>query len=105
MMAKDSGIAIRSCGEEDVTTEQGRGSGDHPAPRSHWLDRERVLLYPCLSLLAAFAVLLAARTGFSLTGRIDPAANPVGNDFLGFWSAARLAVEARPEAAYNETAT
>jgi Glycosyltransferase family 87 len=87
-----------------VTPEQDRGSSGHPAPRSHWLDRERVLLYPCLSFLAAFVILLGARTAFSLLGRIDPAANPVGNDFLGFWSAARLAVEGRPEAAYNEAA-
>jgi hypothetical protein len=68
------------------------------------MDRERVLLYPALILLAAFLILLGVWTAWSLPRSIDPAGNPVGMDFIGFWSAARLAVEGRPEAAYDENA-
>src|SRR5260370_76493 len=61
-----------------------------PTDSRHWLERERVLLYPTLSLLAAFLILLGIWTARSLPGLIDPAGEPVGNDFIGFWSAARL---------------
>jgi hypothetical protein len=88
----------------NVTTNITVDSRIGSARRIHWLDRERVLLYPSLILLGAFLILFGVWTAWSLPRGIDPAGNPVGMDFIGFWSAARLAVEERPEAAYDENA-
>jgi hypothetical protein len=63
-----------------------------------------VLLYPCLALLALYAGLMGTRFARSLPDLVDPLGRPIGNDFIAFWSAARLAVEGRPAAAYDPSA-
>lgn len=67
---------------------------------SHWLTEERFVRYPA-SVLAIFLTVFAVWTALSLPDRVDPAGKPVGYDFITFWSAARLALEGRPEAAYD----
>jgi hypothetical protein len=87
-----------------MTTDAPLGAQGGLSRRIHWLDRERVLLYPSLILLFLFAILIAAWTVWTLPRVMDPTGHPLGNDFVGFWSAARLAAEGRPEAAYDENA-
>jgi hypothetical protein len=77
---------------------------DAPAGRRHWLERERVLLYPSLILLAFFVGVVGLLTVRALPGLVDTAGRPLGNDFIAFWSAARLAVEGRPAEAYDRAA-
>lgn len=84
-----------------MTAETVPGDAEGPARRPHWLENERVLLYPALILLTAFLGLLAMLAARVIAGWIDPASQPLGNDFIAFWSAARLAVEGRPAAAYD----
>ena len=66
----------------------------------HWLDGERIRVYPWL-LLVFFAVGAAVWTALSLPDLVDPRGKPLGYDFIAFWSAARLAVMGRPEAAFD----
>jgi hypothetical protein len=75
---------------------------DAAAPR-HWLDEERLRIYPLL-ILAIFGLTLAWWTWRSLPGLVDPNGKPLGSDFIAFWSAARLALEGRPEAAFDWSA-
>jgi hypothetical protein len=69
-------------------------------PGTHWLEGERIRVYPWL-VIGCFALVMAVWTALSLPDLVDPLGKPVGNDFIAFWSAARLAVEGRPEAAYD----
>lgn len=69
----------------------------------HWLDAERVRVYSWM-LVVIFGLGAVAWTLLSLPGLVDPRGKPVGYDFIAFWSAARLALEGRPEAAYDWTA-
>jgi hypothetical protein len=70
----------------------------------HWLERERVLLYPSVLLLFLFLTLIGVATARTLPNLLYPGGYPLGNDFIGFWSATRLVAEGRPEAAYDESA-
>src|SRR5262249_2708177 len=66
----------------------------------HWLNEERIRVYSWM-LVAAFAVGSVAWLLVSLPDLVDPRGKPIGNDFVAVWSAAHLAVEGRPEAAYD----
>ena len=80
-------------------------SGSGPSRhRVHWLERERLLLYPCLVLLFFFLLLMGAWTALALPSMRYWKNLPVGHDFFGFWCAARLAADGRPEAAYEPDA-
>ena len=70
------------------------------APDAHWLNAERVRGYSSI-IFGLFAVIAVGWIAWSLPALVDPQGNPVGIDFIGFWSAARLAVTGRPEAAYD----
>ena len=52
-------------------------------------------------IVAIFAVVLVGWIGLSLPDLVDPNGKPIGYDFIAFWSAARLALDGRPEAAYD----
>jgi hypothetical protein len=87
-----------------AVTEQHQANSDAESSsprRLHWLARERVLLYPSLSLLAFVIVSYAIWVFYTFPNLVDPKGTPLGLDFLAFWGAARLAVEGRPEAAYD----
>src|SRR5947209_184241 len=90
--------------EVNVTTNMMLAGRTGSSRRIHWLDRERVLLYPSLILLATFLILFGVWTAWSLPQLIDRVGHPLGNDFIGFWSAARLAADGQPQAAYDENA-
>ena len=63
----------------------------------HWLNRERLILYPrvmLLVLLIIFAKLLAADL-------LEPQSRLLGSDFNAFWSASHLGLLGRPEDAYR----
>lgn len=76
------------------------------APHNRTLDRlltaERLLAYSKM-LLGIFAVIFVVWTALTLAnpGRVDPAGNPFGYDFISTWSAARLALEGRAADAYD----
>jgi hypothetical protein len=81
--------------DRPVPTTEPPGAGAPP----HWLEGERIRVYPWL-VIGCFMLVMAVWTALSLPSLVDPLGKPVGNDFIAFWSAARLAVEGRPEAAY-----
>ena len=68
-----------------------------------WINKERIRVYSAL-IVVIFAVTAAWWTWRSLPGLIDPGGKPLGSDFIAFWSAAKLAVEGRPEAAFDWSA-
>ncbi|HML10612.1 MAG TPA: glycosyltransferase family 87 protein [Stellaceae bacterium] len=72
-----------------------------PAP--HWLTEQRIRVYSLLivAIMGAAALWWIAR---SLPSLVDPHDKPVGYDFITFWSAARLAVDAMPAAAFDPAA-
>jgi Glycosyltransferase family 87 len=70
------------------------------APASHWLNDQRVRVYSAVF----FGIFIAAYLGLialSLPGFVDPRGKPVGYDFIAFWSAAWLALQGQPEAAFD----
>jgi len=71
-----------------------------PASAEHWLNAERVRVYSWM-IVAIFAVVFIVWIGLSLPDLVDPKGKPVGYDFMAFWSAARLALAGRPEAAFD----
>ena len=71
-----------------------------PQPDRHWLNAERVRVYSWM-VVVIFGLGAAIWTALSLPGLVDPNGKPLGYDFIAFWSAARLALEGRPEAAYD----
>jgi hypothetical protein len=71
-----------------------------PARRSHWLTPERIRAYSWI-VLSIFVAAYIGLTAMSLPGLVDPRGKPVGYDFIAFWSAARLAVEGHPAAAFD----
>src|SRR5579885_691373 len=76
---------------------------DPAAPHSdpHWLNAERTRGYSFL-MVAIFAIVTVAWVALSLPRLVDPGGKPLGADFMAYWSAARLALEGRPEAAFDE---
>jgi hypothetical protein len=72
-------------------------------PSVHWLNERRVSVYSWLivSIVGAVAV---AWIALSLPALVDLRGKPVGYDFITFWSAARLALDGRPEAAFDPSA-
>jgi hypothetical protein len=77
----------------------------HPSAASsaHWLNEQRIRVYSLLivAIIGAVAVVWIAR---ALPSLVDPRGKPVGYDFITFWSAARLALDGRPEAAFDASA-
>src|SRR5229473_5993343 len=72
------------------------------APARHWLSEERIQVYSWM-LLSIFAIVFVGWIGLSLPDLVDPRGKPFGYDFMAFWSAARLALAGRPEAAFDGT--
>ena len=82
-------------------------AGDHaaigdgiPTVDRHWLNAERVRVYSWI-FVVMFGIGAAIWTALSLPDLVDPRGKPVGYDFIAFWSAARLALQGRPEATYD----
>jgi len=65
-----------------------------------WPIGERVFVYSAIGL-TIFLIAFAVWTALSLPELIDPRGKPVGYDFMAFWSAARLALDGRPEAVFD----
>jgi hypothetical protein len=76
---------------------------DSAASARHWLNAERIRVYSWMIVLI-FAVVFIVWTGLSLPDLVDRRGKPIGADFMAFWSAARLALAGRPEAAFDGTA-
>lgn len=72
-----------------------------PAPKNgtHWLDAERLRVYPRLFLLA-YVVLGIGWVALAQSG-VDRGGKPLGYDFIAFWSASKLALDDDPVAAYD----
>jgi hypothetical protein len=64
-----------------------------------WLDAERARAYKRILL----AITLLGSIGWIAlgSGGLDREGKPIGTDFVGFYSAARLALEGRPDLAYD----
>jgi hypothetical protein len=78
-------------------------SGIEFAPTGrHWLDEERIRVYSWM-IVVIFAVVYVVWLGLSLPDLVDPRGKPFGYDFMAYWSAARLALEGHPEAAFVES--
>src|SRR6266568_2789344 len=73
---------------------------DPEASAQHWLNAERVRVYSWM-VVAIFAVVFIGWVGLSLPDLVDRRGKPIGYDFMAFWSAARLALAGRPEAAFD----
>jgi hypothetical protein len=71
-----------------------------PSRPQHWLTAERIRAYSWI-VLGIFIVAYLGLTALSLPDFIDPRGKPVGYDFIAFWSATRLAMEGRPDAAFD----
>ncbi|HEV8681143.1 MAG TPA: glycosyltransferase family 87 protein, partial [Stellaceae bacterium] len=77
--------------------------GERAAARSrHWLNPGRIRIYSW-TIVAIFGVVLVVWIGLSLPDLVDPRGKPIGYDFMAYWSAARLVLEGRPEAAFDES--
>src|SRR5437016_3090912 len=80
---------------------QAAAIGEEPqATAQHWLNAERVGVYSWM-VVVIFAVIAIVWVGLSLPNLVDPRGKPIGYDFMAFWSAARLALAGRPEAAFD----
>jgi hypothetical protein len=86
-----------------VTEDRAAQSGDGSASAEHWLNAERIRVYSWM-FVVLFAAVFVVWIGLSLPDLVDPRGKPVGYDFMAFWSAARLALAGRPEAAFDGTA-
>jgi hypothetical protein len=75
------------------------GEGSAASAR-HWLNAERIRVYSWM-VAAIFAVVFIVWFGLSLPDLVDPRGKPIGYDFMAFWSAAQLALDGRPEAAFD----
>src|SRR5712691_1332352 len=73
---------------------------DPEASAQHWLNAERVRVYSWM-VVAVFAVVFIGWVALSLPDLVDRRGKPIGYDFMAFWSAARLALAGRPEAAFD----
>ena len=82
----------------------GTTKGERPAAgERHWLNAERIRVYSVM-LLVIFAVVMVGWIARSLPDLVDPRGKPLGYDFMAFWSAARLVLAGRPEAAFDGAA-
>ncbi|HTW53448.1 MAG TPA: glycosyltransferase family 87 protein [Stellaceae bacterium] len=70
---------------------------------AHWLNAERIRIYSVL-IVAIVGVVAAWWIARSLPSLVDPHGKPVGYDFITFWSAARLALDGSPAAAFDAAA-
>jgi hypothetical protein len=77
--------------------------GEPPAGAGHWLNGERIGVYSAM-IVVIFAVVLLGWIALSLPLLVDPRGKPIGADFMSYWSAARLALDGRPEAAFDGAA-
>jgi hypothetical protein len=66
----------------------------------HWLNGERIRVYSSM-IVVIFALTLLGWVALSLPLLVDPRGKPIGYDFKSYWSAARLALEGRAEAAFD----
>jgi len=82
---------------------EAKSPGSMPADDGHWLNPERIRVYSWM-LLVIFAVVFGVWIARSLPDLVDPRGKPIGYDFMAFWSAAQLALEGRPEAAFDGSA-
>jgi hypothetical protein len=64
-----------------------------------WLSQERARAY-CLVLAIVAPATLIAWIAASRAG-VDPLGKPLGTDFVSFWTASKLALQAHPASAYN----
>jgi len=66
---------------------------------AHWLNEERLRVYPRIVL----ALFVSITLGWLLTYRdmVDPRGIPIGSDFITFWGASQLALEGKASAAYD----
>src|SRR5262249_61891650 len=79
-------------------------TGPAAAAPHPWLTAARVRAY-ALMIVAIFGVAFAGWTVLAWPSGVDPHGKPVGYDFITFWSAARLALDGRPAAAFDWRAT
>lgn len=68
------------------------------APR-HWLTRQRLIVYSCAFLLVY--LFLAIYLPLTLKHGADPQGNPLGCDFIVFWSASHLGLSGHAASAYD----
>jgi alpha-1,2-mannosyltransferase len=65
----------------------------------HWLDAERARAYVrvllAVTLIGALGWIALSRGGLDREGK------PIGTDFISFYTASRLALDGRPELAYQ----
>lgn len=76
---------------------EAKNSGD--TRKTHWLDAERLRVYPWL-FISAYVVLGVAWIALSHDG-VDIKGKPLGYDFIAFWTASRVALEQGALAAYD----
>jgi hypothetical protein len=69
----------------------------------HWLTEQRIRVYSLLIVVIVGAV-AAVWIAAAMPTLVDLHGKPVGYDFITFWSAARLAVDGRPEAVFDASA-
>src|SRR5271156_4839722 len=67
--------------------------------KPHWLNKERLSLYPG-AMLAIYVVLSVAWFARARHG-VDSDGKPFAYDYVTFWAAARLALSGNPLAAYD----
>jgi alpha-1,2-mannosyltransferase len=67
---------------------------------ARWLTRKRLLRWGSFCAFLTIGVLALDLAAHSMAGLTNANGEPVGRDFMGFWSNAQLAAAGRPEAAY-----
>jgi len=72
---------------------------DARAGPRHWLTRQRLILY-CCAFLSVY-LFLAIYLPLTLKHGADPQGNPLGCDFVVFWSASHLGLGGHAAAAYD----
>ena len=81
--------------------EAAAGGAAVAAPSAHWLNAERVRVYSWM-IVVIFALVFVAWILLSLPALVDPRGKPIGYDFMAYWSAARLVLQGRPWAPFDE---
>jgi hypothetical protein len=76
--------------------------GQPVAGAGHWLNGERIRVYSWM-IVVIVGITLVVWIGLSLPDLVDPRGKPIGADFMSYWSAARLALDGRPETAFDES--